>query len=88
MKPIETKTTNCVYTLEGCHDLPATNFHSNVGEGVEVCFEVSDEELEEIKKSKRIYLDILGRGVPPMCLNTYTSLVESEGKGDKNEQIN
>ncbi len=59
MKPIETKTTNCVYTLEGCHDLPATNFHSNVGEGV-----------------------------PPMCLNTYTSLVESENGGNENEQIN
>lgn len=85
MKPIETETTNCVYTLEGCQDLPATNFLSNVGEGVEVCFEVSDEELEKIKKTKRVYLDILGRSVPPICLNTFTSLIES---GDKNEQIN
>ena len=85
MKPIETETTNCVYTFEGCQDLPATNFLSNVGEGVEVCFEVSDEELEKIKKTKRVYLDILGRSVPPICLNTFTSLIES---GDKNEQIN
>lgn len=85
MKPIETEMTNCVYTLEGCQDLPATNFLSNVGKGVEVCFEVSDEELEKIKKTKRVYLDILGRSVPPICLNTFTSLIES---GDKNEQIN
>ena len=85
MKTIETETTNCVYTFEGCQDLPATNFLSNVGEGVEVCFEVSDEELEKIKKTKRVYLDILGRSVPPICLNTFTSLIES---GDKNEQIN
>lgn len=85
MKPVQTETTNCVYTLEGCHDLPATNFHSNVGEGVEVCFELSDEELEEIKKTKRIYLDILGRGVPPICLNSYSSLIVG---GNENEQTN
>lgn len=26
MKPIETSTTNAVYTLEGCYDLPVTKY--------------------------------------------------------------
>lgn len=82
MKPVETRTTNCVYTHEGCNDIPATRFESNVGNGIEVCFEISDKELEEIKKTKKVYLDILSLNIPPICLNSFSSLIDWSGKNE------
>lgn len=81
MKPIQTKTTNAVYTLEGCHDLPVTRFESNVGIGVEACFELEPGELEEIKRTGKVYLDILGDEVPPVRIAAASALIE-EKDGD------
>lgn len=82
MKPIETKSCNAVYTLEGCLDLPATKFESNVGSGVECCFELEPGDLEEIQRTGRIYLDILGDGVPPVCISAKSSLILPETEGE------
>ena len=81
MKPIETETTNAIYTLEGCIDLPVTRFESNVGTGVEACFELEPGDLEEIKRTGKIYLNILGENVPPVRVAVDSALIiESDGK--------
>lgn len=78
MKPLETKSTNAVYTLEGCHDLPVTKFESNVGIGVEACLELEPGELEEIKRTGKVYLDILGDVVPPVRVAATSALIEDK----------
>lgn len=42
MKPVRTETTNAVYTLEGCNDLPVTKYENvdNKEMGVESCWEL------------------------------------------------
>lgn len=81
MKPIETKTTNALYVLEGCNDLPVTKFQSNVGIGVEACFELEPGELEEIQRTGKVYLDILGNSVPPVRIAATSAVIdESEVK--------
>lgn len=81
MKPIKTATSNAVYTLEGCLDLPATKFESNVGSGVECCFELEPGDLEEIQRTGMIYLDILGESVPPVRIAVTSALI-NEKQGD------
>lgn len=78
MKPIETKSTNATYVLEGCNDLPVTKFESNVGNGVEACFELEPGELEEIQRTGKVYLDILGDAVPPVRVATTSALIEQK----------
>ena len=58
MKPIETETTNAVYTLEGCNDLPVTKYTNvdNKEEGVESCWQLTPEEIETVTKTGKIYL--------------------------------
>lgn len=85
MKVIETETTNTVFTKEGCHDLPGTRFtYADGTPGVETCFELSPEELEELNKTGRIYLYMIGTTVPPLYLST-TSDIEpvKEDKPDE-----
>lgn len=47
MKPVRTETTNAVYTLEGCNDLPVTKYENvdNKEMGVESCWELDAEDL-------------------------------------------
>lgn len=78
MKPIETKSTNAVYVLEGCHDLPVTKFESNVGKGVEACLELEPGELEEIQRTGKVYLDILGNVVPPVRIAATSALIDDK----------
>ena len=69
MTPIRTEHSNITYTAEGCYDLPATLVKLPDGhEEVETVWEVTEEELEKIRKSRRIYLYIHGRSMPPLCM--------------------
>ena len=72
MKAIRTEYSNITYTAEGCFDLPATILDNpqTGGQEVETVWELSDEELERVKKDKRIYLYIMGTRVPPVLLST------------------
>lgn len=87
MKPIETKSTNAVYVLEGCHDLPVTKFESNIGVGVEACFEIEPDELEEIKRTGKVYLNILGNSVPPVRVAATSALVDKDDENNHTEKI-
>lgn len=84
MKPIKTKTCNAVYTLEGCNDLPATQYVTeNTNQpGVETCWELSPDELEQVKKTGKVFLYIQGNAVPPVLLTTESCIVTG-GESDE-----
>ena len=61
MKPVRTETTNAVYTLEGCQDLPVTRYTNvtNNEQGVECCWEMDAQDLENIKNNGgKVYIYI------------------------------
>ena len=81
MKPIETKDTNVVFTLEGCGDLPAVAAHDESGTNyVITAWEISPEELERLKETGIIYLSIVGMGVPPVLLTVDNPMIEGDGE--------
>ena len=92
MKPVKTETTNAVYTLEGCNDLPVTKYINvdNKEEGVESVWELTQEELEQVQKTGKIYLYIQGQIVPPVLLTTESMVFfqdEKDGSEDETEKI-
>ncbi len=74
MKPIRTEYSNATYVAEGCLDLPATILEDpETGrKEVETCWELSDEEIEQVVKGRKIYLYIEGRLVPPVLITAET----------------
>ena len=65
---------NITYVADGCRDLPATLFIDRNGNyEVETVWDLTDEEVEQIVKSKRLYLYIMGASVPPLLLTTEQS---------------
>lgn len=89
MKPVRTETTNAVYTLEGCQDLPVTKYTNvmNNEQGVESCWELDAKDLENIKNNGgKIYLYIQGAAVPPVLLTTESAVFFQEGKGDEQNE--
>lgn len=70
MRPIRTDYSNITYVADGCGDLPATLFEDQNGNyEVETVWELTDEEVEQIRKEKKLYLYIQGRQVPPLLLS-------------------
>lgn len=80
MKPIETETSNAVYTLEGCQDLPVTKYINEATNesGVESCWELTPEEIKQIQETGKIYLYIQGNVVPPVLLTTESCIYFKE----------
>lgn len=82
MKPIKTATNDVNYILEGCRDLPATRYETEQGKtGIESCWELEPGELEQIQKTGKVYLYIMGDMVPPVLLTTESCLIFPEQKG-------
>ena len=82
MKPVKTETCDVTYTLDGCRDLPATRYHTdNEQTGIESCWELEPGELEQIQKTGKVYLYIMGEHVPPVLLTAESCLVIPEQKG-------
>lgn len=86
MEPIKTPTTNCILKGRGednVIDLPVTriNFQDGII-GVESCWHLSPEELEEVKRTGNIYLVVLAHTHPPVCLSTTPSITTEEGGGE------
>lgn len=85
MKPVTTETCDVNYTLEGCNDLPATRFRTENGQvGIETCWELEPGELEQIQKTGKIYLYIMGAAVPPALVTAESCLVFPENKEEMN----
>ncbi|MPW25967.1 hypothetical protein GC105_09205 [Alkalibaculum sp. M08DMB] len=86
MKPIITETTNSILTsnFEDVIDLPITRINYGDGNvGVESCWKLSPEELEEVNKTGVIYFVCVAPTHPPICLSPYSSLSgQMEGQYD------
>lgn len=71
MKPIKTNTSNRTYTGKGCEPLPVTAMQFKNGEVVlEACIEISENELQEIIKTHKIYISFVGENIIPFMLHT------------------
>ena len=80
MQPVRTEYSNITYVADGCLDLPATICQRPEGkEVIETVWELSDEELEQVMKDRRIYLYIMGRQVPPVLLSAESYREDFEG---------
>lgn len=80
MIPVKTEYANIVFTAEGCEDLPGTlAVNENETPEIETCWELSPEELEQVNKTGRIYLYVMGRSIPPVAL-TATSQITFGGE--------
>lgn len=76
MNPIRTDYSNITYVAEGCNDLPATLTKNPFGQDeVETCWELTDEEVEQVMKDKRVFLHIMGRSVPPLYMTTESDVI-------------
>ena len=73
MDPVETANTNIVFTAPGCYDLPARRYENQHygGTAHETCWELTDEELDLLNKTKRVYLSVMGSQHPPVRLSVY-----------------
>ena len=77
MKPIETKETNMVFTLDGCGDLPAVAAHDENGVNYIIsAWEITPEELEKVKETGIIYLSVVGTQIPPVALLVENPMIE------------
>ena len=80
MKPKQTETTNTNFIADGCFDLPGTKYILEDGTpGIETCWELTDEEIQEITKNKCVFVCMLGQTVPPMNISVH-SLLRKEGQ--------
>lgn len=81
MKPVKTDTTNTIFTAEKCFDLPGTRYRYEDGSpGIETCWELTDEEIEEIAKNKCVFVYVLGETVPPMFVTSHSSIEVKGGE--------
>lgn len=75
MEAIKTETTNTIFTKEGCFDLPGTRYIYEDGTpGIETCWQLTEEEIQQVVKTGKIYVYMMGESVPPMFLATETCI--------------
>ncbi len=72
MIPIKTETTN--YILKGTTpdvmDLPVTRYQWREGvPAVQSCWQLSNEELQEVIRTGKVYFSAWGNTHPPICLS-------------------
>ena len=80
MQVIKLDTANAVFRGEGYLDVPATRYtHGDGDPGIEICLELSPEELAEINKTGRLYLYKLGNTLQPFFLSTSRKLTLADG---------
>lgn len=79
MKPVEFSEQNIIFTKpesmtdEECGSMPAFK-----GQGhIVCCWQLNAEEIEEVRKTGLIWVDIISNAQPPICLRTDTPFVES-----------
>ena len=76
MTPIKTPYSIITYVAEGCNDLPATLTKNTSGQNeVETCWELKNEEVEQVIKNRKVYLYIIGTAVPSLYITTESDLI-------------
>lgn len=79
MNAIRTNSTNGVLRGNGedVYDLPVTNLVYEDGTpAVESCWELSQEEIDEVARTGRIYFRCFGRTHPPILLSAHSAVEE------------
>lgn len=74
--PVSFPGENVVFTAEGCDDLPTLCME----ERITSCWELSPEELEEVKKTGKVWLVVFGKQQPPVSVNGIRPFKISEKK--------
>ena len=70
MKSIRNENTNTTYVRHDCNDLPGAAYkYEDETPAIETCWELTDEELEILKKTKKVYVQQEGKTLPPMMLS-------------------
>ena len=91
MNPIKTLTTNAVYVAEGCEDLPATQGEMQTDAGpipiVETAWQLSEEEIEEVAKTGRVYVRFIGTNIIPLCASTKGAFEQFEAELEQNPEL-
>lgn len=64
MKPVEFEEQNTVFVADGCGDLPAYKQMPQIIS----CFELDDEEIEKLNKTKKIWVSVHSVDMPPIWL--------------------
>lgn len=86
MKPIVTKGTNSIYGGDGFNKLPCEVFVAEFGDEEVTCvqtvWELSEEDIMNLSKSKKIYIATMGERPSPMMvgLETFTEDIEDNSK--------
>lgn len=79
MKPTKRKTTNTIFKRPDCFDLPGTRYkYSDGTPAIETCWELSEEEIEKVIKTKKIYIQQEGETLPPMAVSVNSVLANGE----------
>jgi hypothetical protein len=84
MKPIEFKQQNTVFTApkgvseEECGNLPAYRSGDGQFPYIISCWELTPDEIEQVKQTGRIWLSISGGGMPPVALMAESPFIEKE----------
>ena len=67
------------FTVDQCEALPVHQGHLQSGLPVVIsCWKITKEELEELHKTGRVWLMVLGVAMPPVTLSTEIPFVEQE----------
>ena len=84
MDPIRTERTYFVFTapegMDDCGELPVERWENEEGILNESTFELSDEEIEYLRKHKRIYLNIYGPTRPVIMISVMSAAACKEKK--------
>lgn len=84
MKVIELKSANAVFKGDGYIDVPATTYQYEDGTpGIEICLELSPEEIAEITKNHRLYLYKIGATLQPFYLSTVRAITIEEASDNE-----
>jgi len=89
MKPVDFEDKNMILQAPGCGALPALQTKDNC---IVTCWEMSEKEKEEFKKTGKIWLSVIGLKHPPICMSVeqpyamFKEEVKQEEEEEKKEE--
>lgn len=76
MKPIKFIEQNTTYVAEGCMELPAHKAEHQIIS----CWQLTDKEIDEVQRTKIVWLSVMGLQQPPVWLGAETPFIKVEGE--------
>jgi len=59
---------NVIFKLDGCQDLPAKVYEEEGIPIIETVWELTDEQIEQIVKTKQISIAVIGKSIQPISV--------------------